>query len=76
MERIRERHLVPRLRRLTKRVIKQYYDCHRFKSEPLLNHLWPLELSCDRTPLTTQEQLNPEVREFRATRDAAMAVRV
>ena len=46
------------------------------KSEPLLNHLKPLELSCDWTPLTTQEHLNPEVPEFRPTRDAAMAARV
>ena len=31
MARIRERHWVPRLRRLTKRVIKQCYGCHRFQ---------------------------------------------
>ena len=68
MARIRERHSVPRLRRLNKRVIKQ--------SEPLLDPLPPLELSFDRTPLTTQEQLNPEVREFRPTREAAVAARV
>ena len=68
MARIRERHSVPRLRRLNKRVIKQ--------SEPLLDPLQPLELSCDRTPLTTQEQLNSEVREFRPTREAAIAARV
>ena len=31
MARIRERHWVPRLRRLTKRVIKQCYGCHHFR---------------------------------------------
>ena len=31
MVRIRERHWVPRLRRVTKRVIKQCYGCHRFQ---------------------------------------------
>ena len=44
--------------------------------ERAVNHLYPLELSCDRTPLTPQEQLNPEAREFRPTRDAAIAARV
>ena len=44
--------------------------------ERAVNHLYPLELSCNRTPLTPQEQLNPEAREFRYTRDAAIAARV
>ena len=44
--------------------------------ERAVNHLYPLELSCDWTPLTPQEQLNPEAREFRPTRDAAIAARV
>ena len=40
MARIRERHWVPRRRRLTKRDIKQCYGCHRFQvraaAKPLL----------------------------------------
>ena len=56
MARIRERHWVPRLRRLT-------------KSDKTL--LW-----LSTFPSRFQEQLNLEVREFRPTRDTAMAVRV
>ena len=44
--------------------------------ERALNHLYPLELSCDRTPLIPQGQLNPEAPVFRSTRDAAVAARV
>ena len=41
-----------------------------------INHLYPLELMCDRTPLTYQDQLNANVREFRPARDAAVAASV
>ena len=43
--------------------------------ERAVNHLYPLELSCDRTPLIPQGQLNPEAPVFRSTRDAAVAAR-
>ena len=61
MARIRERHWVRRLRRLTKRVIKQCYGCHRFQVRAAAKP--PLAL---RTVVRagafdklTQEQLNP-----------------
>ena len=38
-----------------------------------VNYLYPLELMCDQTPLTPQDQLNPNVPEFRPTRDSAGA---
>lgn len=41
-----------------------------------VNHLCPLELICDRTPLTSQDQLNPNVPEFRPARDATVAASV
>ena len=69
---------MPRLRRLTKRVIKHCYGCHRFQVRAAAKP--PLAL---RTVVRagafdklTQEQLNPEVREFRPTRDAAIVARV
>ena len=78
MARIGERHWVPRLRRLTKRVIKHCYGCHRFQVRAAAKP--PLAL---RTVVRagafdklTQEQLNPLVREFRPTRDAAIVARV
>ena len=61
MARIGERHWVPRLRRLTKRVIKRCYGCHRFQVRAAAKP--PLAL---RTVVRagafdklTQEQLNP-----------------
>ena len=39
----------------------------------LVNHLYPLELMCDRTSLTPQTQLNPNIPEFRPARDSAVA---
>ena len=41
-----------------------------------VNHLYPMELKCDRTPLTPQDQLNLNDPEFRPARDAAVAARV
>lgn len=41
-----------------------------------VNHLYPLELKFDRTPLPSQDQLNPNVPEFRHAHDAAVAARV
>lgn len=41
-----------------------------------VNHLYPLELSCNQMPLTPKDQLNPKAPEFRSTCDAAVAVRV
>ena len=41
-----------------------------------VNHLYPLELTCDRTPSTSQDQLNPNVLEIRPARDAAVAASV
>ena len=44
--------------------------------ERTVNQIYPLELMCDRTPLTSQDQLNPNVPEFRPARDAAVAASV
>ena len=41
-----------------------------------VNHLYPLELTCDRTPSTCQDQLNTNVPEFRPARAAAVAASV
>ncbi|XP_015766536.1 PREDICTED: uncharacterized protein LOC107345348 [Acropora digitifera] len=38
-----------------------------------VNQLYPLELMCDRTSLTPQTQLNPNIPEFRPARDSAVA---
>ena len=41
--------------------------------ERAINHLYPLELSCDRTDSKLSDHLNPEAPTFRPTRDAAVA---
>ena len=38
-----------------------------------VQHLYPLELSCDRENVQTPPQLNPEAPTFRPRRDAAVA---
>lgn len=46
-----------------------------FMERPI-QHLYPLELSCDRNPLPCNDPpLNPTVLEFRPRRDAAVAAR-
>ena len=61
MARIGERRWVPRLRRLTKRVIKHCYGCHRFQVRAAAKP--PLALRTVMRAGTfdklTQEQLNP-----------------
>ena len=44
--------------------------------ERAVNHLYPLELSCDVRPSTNSDQLNPKAPAFRPTRDAAVAARL
>ena len=44
--------------------------------ERAVNHLYPLELSCDVRPSTNSDQLNPQAPVFRPTRDAAVAARL
>jgi hypothetical protein len=41
--------------------------------ERAVNHLYPLELSCDRTETKELINLNPEAASFRPRRDAAVA---
>ena len=41
--------------------------------ERAVNHLYPLELSCDRTETKEPINLNPEAASFRPRRDAAVA---
>ena len=41
--------------------------------ERAVQHLYPLELTCDRTKPTTQRTLNANVPDFRPRRDAAVA---
>ena len=41
--------------------------------ERTVNHLYPLELSCDRTETKELVNLNPEVASFQPRRDAAVA---
>ena len=41
--------------------------------ERAVQHLYPLELSCDRENVQTPPQLNPEAPTFRPRRDAAVA---
>ena len=41
-----------------------------------IQHLYPLELSCDRTADVPNRTLNPQAPVFRSTRDAAVAARV
>ena len=41
-----------------------------------VNHFYPLEVTCDRMPSTSQDQLNQNVPEFRPGRDAAAAASV
>ena len=43
--------------------------------ERAVNQLYPLELSCDRSESRPSVQLNPDARDFRPTRDAAVAAR-
>ena len=76
MARMREPHWVPRLRRLTKRVIKQSYGCHRFQVRAAAKP--PLALRTIVRPDTFDNSgtAKPEVGEFRPTRDAAMTARV
>ena len=40
-----------------------------------VQHLYPLELSCDRTTATPRPTLSAEVPVFRQSRDAAVAAR-
>ena len=44
--------------------------------ERAIQHLYPLELSCDGESATPTGRLNPETPAFRPTRDAAAAARV
>ncbi|KAK3749831.1 hypothetical protein QZH41_004612 [Actinostola sp. cb2023] len=46
-----------------------------FMERPI-QHLYPMELSCDRTAPLQTEQLNPQAETFRPTRDAAAAARM
>lgn len=41
-----------------------------------IQHLCPLELSCDRQQLPAPVQMNPEAASFRPRRDAAIAARL
>ena len=43
--------------------------------ERAVNQLYPLELSCDRSESRPSVPLNPDARDFRPTRDAAVAAR-
>lgn len=44
--------------------------------ERAAQHLYPLELSCDKPPLAAPTQINPEAAPFRPRRDAAVAARL
>jgi len=46
-----------------------------FMERPI-QHLYPMELSCDRTAPLQTEQLNPQAETFRPRRDAAAAARM
>ena len=70
MARIRERHWVPRLRRLTKRVIKRSYGCHRFQVRAAAKPLLALRTIVRPDTFDNSGTAKPEVREFRPTRDA------
>ena len=43
--------------------------------ERAVQHLYPLELSCDRENVKAPPQLNPEALKFKPRRDAAVATR-
>jgi len=44
--------------------------------ERSVQHLYPLELECDLSPLVADPRLNPQAQDFRPKRDAASAARV